>query len=150
MSAVDGVVGNRNGRISEELFVSAWSNPRYYPPWLAYVRRATKHEDYHEKTDAVMYLRDGSTLRIQVKQTRIRLYEAERLMTRPKGVVPLIVPHSYSPAMIRLYTLLAIQLFGIQRQLLLRGEVVMARLFYPWRTVRRRSLWRAPIPNPFR
>ncbi len=69
LSYGDTTPGRLAGLEMEERFMEAWADPRTYPEWLVWVRRATVQEDLYKKTDAVMWVIDGSTLRIQIKRS---------------------------------------------------------------------------------
>lgn len=96
------------GIMAEEKFFQAWS-VECIPNWMVTIDRPTEHEDFFEKTDAVIIPINGPNLRIQIKSFPLEEEECEELMEC--GVIPLWVQYGQSLRSVREQTLDAIQKF---------------------------------------
>ena len=97
------------GRQAEEHFFRAWeqASPKDYEALLLVdITKATMHEDFLEKTDAVAIPFSGPNIRIQIKS--YSLTEEHRMHLLLYGVVPLTVHPAFSPEEVRRQTRVAI------------------------------------------
>jgi hypothetical protein len=97
------------GKQAEEAFLNAWKDLKDFTHLFTSVRRATEHEDLHEKTDVVMLTKKGEILRIQIKS--YILTTQDRLKLIRYGVIPITIKACNSPIRIRNKTFKAIEQF---------------------------------------
>jgi hypothetical protein len=97
------------GKMAEENFFTAWQDAAHFPNWIVSIERPTPHEDFSQKTDAVIVRITGPNLRIQIKSYWLSLEDTARLIEY--GVIPLCIIESDTPAKIRMKTHKAIERF---------------------------------------
>ncbi len=79
-----GRVGQQQGREAENRFLKAWEDRHSYGISIA-VRRATLHEDLHEKTDAWIDIKGYDPFRIQIKSRMTKKKEHHEF--RIEGII---------------------------------------------------------------
>lgn len=99
------------GKLAEEKFFEAWSDPQLFPRWVVSVDRPTLHEDLFEKTDAVIVRIHGPLLRIQIKSYQLSESLCRELMSI--GVIPMCIFANDSLAYIRQKTHDALKKFAL-------------------------------------
>jgi hypothetical protein len=98
------------GRWAERRFLSAWKEVDFSGYGIMWVLRACKHADTYEETDAVIVLKTGFQVRIQIK-SRIIGHDEFRSYAR-RGIVAVGVGLDEPPEVIRQNTINACVLYN--------------------------------------
>ncbi len=115
------------GIFAEKAFIQAWKDPKYHPDWMVSVVPAEEHEDFFQKTDALIIRIGGvANLRIQIKSYFIRDDEKYELMKY--GVIPISIKFYERAGKIRKKTYEAIDEFNLFQKEISLGDTKPKRL----------------------